>query len=191
VGRKPEDRGLVRTAGVLAESINESDHRPVMLDIDADTTLCRSRLWDDIKQAQEESDKSNRNAEFKAVQLGKVDRVKCYQEAMEKEWPKDGQLSNKITGFCDMVNKMGIRVWENKAVEEEMVTQGNTLMTKALGAMLTGQETVYKKLPVVGRRGTGGQRKHQSSPVYVKLAQEMRMAVRLARLIREGTRVNW
>jgi hypothetical protein len=56
--------------------------------------------------------------------------------------------------------------------------------------MLTGQEAVYKKLPVVGRRGAGGQRKHQSSPAYVKLAQEMRMAVRLAKL-REGTRVNW
>ena len=100
-------------------------------------------------------------------------------------------MSNKITEFCSMVNEMGTRVWEDKAVEEEVVAQGNKLMAEALGAMLTGQETVYKKLPVVGRRGAGGQRKHQSSPVYVKLAQEMRMAVRLARLIREGTRVNW
>ena len=100
------------------------------------------------------------------MQLGKVGRIKCYQEAVEKEWPKDGQLSNKITEFCNMVNEMGTTVWENKAVEEEMVAQGNKLMTEALGAMLTGQETVYKKLPVVGRRGAGGQRKHQSSPVY-------------------------
>ena len=65
------------------------------------------------------------------------------------------------------------------------------MMAEALGAMLAGQEEVYKKLPVVGRRGAGGQRKHQSSPVYVRLAQEMRMAVRLAKLIREGTRVSW
>ena len=64
-------------------------------------------------------------------------------------------------------------------------------MAEALGAMLAGQEAVYKKLPVVGRRGAGGQRKHQSSPAYVKLAQEMRMAVRLARLIREGSTVGW
>jgi ribonuclease HI len=191
VSKKLEDRGLVRAAGVLAEPINESDHRPVMLDIDADTALGRSRLWDDIKEAQEESDKSNRNAKFKAVQLGKVGRIKCYQEAVEKKWPEEGQLSNEITEFCSMVNEMGSRVWEDKAVEEEMVTQGNRLMTEALGAMLSGQETVYNKLPVVGRRGAGGQRKHQSSPVYVKLAQEMRMAVRLAKLIREGTRVNW
>ena len=110
-----------------------------------------------------------------------------------KEWPKEGLLSNKITEFCDMVNEMGSRVWEDKAVEEEVVAQGDKLMAEALGAMLTGQEAVYtyKKLPVVGRRGAGGQRKHQSSPAYVKLAQEMRMAVRLAKLIREGTRVNW
>ena len=64
-----------------------------------------------------------------------------------------------------------------------MVAQGNKLMAEALRAMLAGQEAVYKKLPVVGRRGAGGQRKHQSSPAYVKLAQEVRMAVRLARLI--------
>ena len=62
VSKKLENRGLVRAAGVLTEPINESDHRPVMLDIDADTALGRSRLWDDIRQAQEESDKSNRNA---------------------------------------------------------------------------------------------------------------------------------
>ena len=72
VSKKLEDRGLIRAAGVLADPINESDHRPVMLDIDADTALGRSKLWDDIKQVQEESDKSNRNAKFKAVQLGKV-----------------------------------------------------------------------------------------------------------------------
>jgi hypothetical protein len=34
VSKKLEDRGLVKAAGVLAEPINESDHRPVMLDID-------------------------------------------------------------------------------------------------------------------------------------------------------------
>ena len=42
------------------------------------------------------------------------------------------------------------------AVEEEVVAQGNKLMAEALGAMLTGHEAVYKKLPVVGRRGLGG-----------------------------------
>ena len=63
-------------------------------------------------------------------------------------------------------------------------------MAEALGAMLAGQEAIYKKLPVVDRRGAGGQRKHQSSPVYMKLAQEMGMAARLARLISKGTRVS-
>ena len=51
------------------------------------------------------------------MQLGKVGRVKCYQEAVVKEWPKEGLMSNKMTEFCDMVNEMGSRVWEDKAVE--------------------------------------------------------------------------
>ena len=75
VSKKLEDRGLIRAAGVLAGPINESDHKPVMLDIDANTALGRSKLWDDTKQTQEESDKSNRNAKFKAVQLGPVGKV--------------------------------------------------------------------------------------------------------------------
>ena len=50
---------------MLAESVNESDHRPVMLDIDAATALGKSRLWDDIRQAQKESDQSCRNSKFR------------------------------------------------------------------------------------------------------------------------------
>ena len=48
VSKKLEDRGLIRAARVPADPINESDHRPVMLDIDADTALGRSKLWDNI-----------------------------------------------------------------------------------------------------------------------------------------------
>jgi hypothetical protein len=44
VSKKLEDRGLIRAAGVLPDPINESDHRPVMLDIDTDTALGRSKL---------------------------------------------------------------------------------------------------------------------------------------------------
>ena len=99
-------------------------------------------------------------------------------------------MSNKIAEFCNMVNEMGSEMWKDKTVEEDVVAQGDQLMTEALGAMLAGQEVMYKKLPMVGRRGADGQRKHQSSPVYVKLAQETRMAVRLTKLIRKGTRVN-
>ena len=44
--KKLEDRGLIRAAGVLAGPINESDQRLVILDIDAGTTLGRSKLWD-------------------------------------------------------------------------------------------------------------------------------------------------
>ena len=57
-----------------------------------------------------------------------------------------------------MAREMGTRVWENTAVEEEVVAQGNKLVAEALGAMLAGQEVVYivKKLPVVSRRGAGG-----------------------------------
>ena len=61
-----------------------------------------------------------------------------------------------ITEFCSMVSEMGTRVWEDKAVEEEVVAQGNRLMAQALGTTLAGQEAVYKKLPVVGRRWAAG-----------------------------------
>ena len=61
------DKGLVRAAGVLAGPVNESDHRPVMLDIGAPAALGESRLWDDIRQAQKESGQSCRNSKLKAV----------------------------------------------------------------------------------------------------------------------------
>ena len=67
VSKSLVDRGLVRAAGVLAESVNESDHRPVMLDIDAATALGKSGLWDDIRQAQKESDQSNKNSKFQGI----------------------------------------------------------------------------------------------------------------------------
>jgi endonuclease/exonuclease/phosphatase family metal-dependent hydrolase len=51
VSKSLVDRGLVRAVGILGEAVNESDHLPVVLDIDAETALGRSRLWDDIKQA--------------------------------------------------------------------------------------------------------------------------------------------
>ena len=99
---------------------------------------------------------SNRNDKLKTVQLGKVDRVKGYQEAAVKKWPKGGQLCGRITEYCNMVTEMGSRVWEEKTAMEDVVAQGNQLMAEALGTMLTCQEEVYKKLPVVGRRGAGG-----------------------------------
>jgi hypothetical protein len=43
----------------------------------------------------------------------------------------------------------------------------------------------------VGKRSSGSQRKHQTSPAYLRQAQEMRMALRLARNIREGHKVGW
>ena len=64
-------------------------------------------------------------------------------------------------------------------------------MAEALGAVLAGQEEVHSKLPKVGKRSSGSQRKHQTSPAYLRLAQEMRMALRMARSIREGHKVAW
>ena len=75
VSRCLVDRGPVRAAGVLVELVNEPDHTPVVLDIDAATTLGKSRLWDDVRQAKKESDQSCRNSKFKAMQLGKVVRA--------------------------------------------------------------------------------------------------------------------
>ena len=90
------DRGLVKAAGILAEPVDESDHKPVMLDIDAATALGKSRLWDDIRQVQKESGQSNRNSKSKAVQLGKVGRVKAYQQAVLAEC----RLSGRKEGSC-------------------------------------------------------------------------------------------
>ena len=76
-------------------------------------------------------------------------------------------------------------------MEAALVEEGDQLMAEALGAVLAGQEEVHNKLPKVGKRRSGSQRKHQTSPAYVRLAQEMRMALRMARSIREGHKVGW
>ena len=191
VSKSLVDRGLVRAAGVLAEPVNESDHRPVVLDIDAATALGTSRLWDDIRQAQKESDLSCRNSRFKAVQLGKVGRVKAYQQAVLAKWPKGGQLCQKIAAFSNRVSEMGSQAWKDSGVEVALVKEGDQLMAEALGAVLAGQEEVHSGLPKVGKRSSGSQRKHQTSPAYLRQAQEMRMALRLARNIREGRKVGW
>ena len=94
-------------------------------------------LWDDIRQAQKESDQSNRNSKFKAVQLGKVGRVKDYQMAVLEEWPKGGQLCQRIAAFSSKVSELGDRAWEDKEVEASLVKEGDQLMAEATGALLT------------------------------------------------------
>ena len=173
------------------EPVNESDHKPVLLDIDATIALGKSRLWDDIRQAQKESDQSNRNSKFKAVQLGKVGRVKAYQQAVLAEWPKGGQLCQKIAAFSSKVSELGSRAREDSEAEAALVEDGDQLMAEALRTILAGQEEVHNKLPKVGKRSSGSQRKHQVSQAYVRLAQEMWMALRMARSIREGHKVGW
>ena len=177
------DRGLVRAVGVLAE--------PVVLDIDAATALGKSRLWDDIRQAQKESDQSCRNSKFKAVQLGKVGRVKAYQQAVLAKWPKGGQVCQRIAAFSSRVGEAGCRAWKDSEVEAALVKEGDQLMAEALEAVMAGQEEVHSKLPKVGKRSSGSQRKHQTSPAYLRKAHETRMALRLTRNVREGHKVGW
>ena len=50
---------------------------------------------------------------------------------------------------------------------------------------------MHSKLPKVDKRSSGSQRKHQNRPAYLRLTQEMRMALRMARSIREGHKVGW
>ena len=78
-------------------------------------------------------------------------------------------------------------------MEAALVGEDDQLMAEALpvGSMLAGQEEVHSKLPKVGKGRVGSQRKHQTSPAYVGLAQEVRMALRMARIIREGHKVGW
>jgi hypothetical protein len=148
-------------------------------------------LWDDIRQAQKESDQSCRNSKFKAVQLGKVGRVKDYQQAVLSKWSKGDQLCQKIVAFASRVSAMGSRAWEDSEVEAALVKEGDQLMAETLGAVLAGQEEAHSKLPKVGKRSSGSQRKHQTRPAYLRKAQEMRMALRLAKSIREGHKVDW
>ena len=125
-----------------------------------ETALGKSRLWEDIRQARKESDQSNRNSKFKAVQLGKVGRVKTYQQAVLKEWPKGGQLCHKIAAFSSRVGQLVSRAWEDSEVEAALVEEGDQLMAEALRAMQAGQEEVHNKLPKVGKTSSGSQRKH-------------------------------
>ena len=55
--------------------------------------------------------------------------------------------------------------------------------------MLAGQEEVYNKPTKVGKRSSASQRKHQVSPAYVRLVQEMRMALRMAMSMRGDHKV--
>ena len=50
---------MVRATGVLIEPVNESDHKPVLLDIGVATASGKSRLEEGIRQAQKGSDQSN------------------------------------------------------------------------------------------------------------------------------------
>ena len=68
-------------------------------------------------------------------------------------------------------------------VEAALVEEGDQLMAEALEAMLAGQEEVHSKLPKVGKRISGSQRKHKTSPASVRLA------LRMAKNIREGHKV--
>ena len=86
---------------------------------------------------------------------------------------------------------MGSRTWKDSEVEAALVKGWDQLMAEALGAVLAGQEEVHNKLSKVGKRSSASQRKHQTSPVYLRLAQEMRMALRMARNIREDHKVGW
>ena len=49
----------MRATRVLIEPVNESDHKPVLLDIGAATASGKSRLGEGIRQAQNGSDQRN------------------------------------------------------------------------------------------------------------------------------------
>ena len=81
---------------------------------------------------------------------------------------------------------MDSSAWEDSEVEAALVEEGEQLMAEAMRAILAGQEEVHNKLPKVDKRTSGSPRKHQTSPAYVRLAQETRMALRMTRSIRGG-----
>ncbi len=98
VSKRAVDRGLVRAVGVVGDPINDSDHRLIVMDLDAETMLGTSRLWQDIELALAEKRRGNMNAKFKAVQLRKEGRVRAFQEALAVGWQAGG-LKEQIEDF--------------------------------------------------------------------------------------------
>ena len=80
------------------------------------------------------------------MQLGKVGRVKDYQQVVLSKWPKGSQLCQKIAAFASRVSAMGSRAWEDSEVEAALVKEGDQLMAGTLGAVLAGQEDITTPL---------------------------------------------
>ena len=97
---------------------------------------------------------------------------------MLSKWPKGGQLCQKMAAFTSRVSEIGSRAWKDSEAEAALVEEGDQLMAETLGVVLAGQAEVHSKLLKVGKRSSGNQRKHQTSPAYLRQAQEMRMALR-------------
>ena len=79
-------------------------------------------------------------------------------------------MCQKIAAFSSKVSEVESRAWKECEAEAALVKEGDQLMADALGAMLAGQAEVHSKLSKVGRRGSDSQRKHRTSPAYVRSA---------------------
>ena len=67
------------------------------------------------------------------MQLGKVGRIKAYRQVVLAEWPKGGQLCQKIAAFSSRVSELGSRAWEDNEAEAALVEEGDQMMAEALG----------------------------------------------------------
>jgi hypothetical protein len=149
VSSKLMDRGLVRTATVVDEGLNDGNHSAVVLDIDLDSALGKTELWRDIEEATKLAKDCNMNAIFKTIQLKKAKRVGAYQEAVVEKWAPNSKLSRRILSFYKEVEAK--RASLGDTVDWERIKEvSDKLMDEAVGVLIQAQGKVYSTLPKAG-----------------------------------------
>jgi hypothetical protein len=121
VSKKLWDRGLVRSVMSVEEGLNEGDHAAIVIDLDMESALGKSALWQDIEAETKKAKESNMNAVFRTIQLKKPERVIAFQEAAVSRWPEGGKLDRRILAYSKEVEAKRAR--GDESVDWEAVRQ--------------------------------------------------------------------
>jgi hypothetical protein len=155
----------------VEEGLNEGDHAAIVIDLDMESALGKSALWQDIEAETKKAQESNMNAVFMTIQLKKPERVIAFQEAVVGRWPEGGKLDRRILAFSKEVEAKRAR--GDASVDWEAVRQaGDKLMDEAVGALLAAQDDVHRTLPKAG--SNRAYTKHVMTPEMVKKADSLR-----------------
>ena len=180
VSKRMRVRGLVVATGVVGDRINNSDHASIVLDVDLGAMLGKSDLWRDIEEVVKRRARCDRQAQFKAVQLKRKQRVRDFQEEVLKLWPVAGGLERRIRAFSEKVTTLGSAVWRAGEARTRVQREGDALMREVEGVLVRAQLQVRRKLPQAGRR-----HHHMSTPESVRIRKDWVGMGRLAVAIRE------